>query len=387
MPLFGAPQGISAAEQDIRLQQVHDLSMQEETVKLEAAQMGLAQQKKMMEMLSAQEKGPEAAGRTMLERFDYAATVAMQTGNYELADKLGDTAAKIRMNQSTIDVNTQKVKVQDLNIMSNLLNGVTDEKTWNDAQKTFSLETGKPSPYAKLPWSAIQANPQILSKLKQGITTAKEKAEIAKAQASTRSSDASADATRAKMKLIPLQQKYLEARTAALNKAGGKPPTRGDVIMASNMVADKFDLADPVVKAKVEMVSYNISERAQKIMQTTGKSKQEATRQAVQDALENGEYGGLKPRSQKSNAGTRESPILLTKDMKPGKMKANYYYIAPTGKYKGKALLWTGKEFIDPQIPKGRMFADEEGGQGYPDATPGEPNYDDDEVDAEEEEE
>lgn len=330
--LYGAPSGISAAEADMRANQLAKLTLAGGEIKLQAATIELAQKTKMMEMMSQQKS---SMGADLPSQMDTLAQMAMQSGMPEKAANYARVGSELRNTSSTLEKNSMEGAIKKLNVMGSLLTDVHDDVSWKRANAIYTMETGEQSPYAKMPY-----NPRIVDQLKMGVSTAKDRAMTAAAQARVKSSEASAAESRSRIPLIKAQTEQAEARTRKLDKEGtiGKQAKAEDIRAITDLAT--VDYGATLYPEDMRVIARPIAERMLQLMQSQNLTKSQAASRAYQESKESGDWGGITPRKQRS--GTVQEPMDIPAEK--GALKQNKFYRGK-GKYEGQTLLWTGKNF------------------------------------------
>lgn len=348
--MFGAPIGISAAEADVRAQQLHELSMDKGQVELEQAQLQLSAQKQMLDLMKGLGGPQPPAGVSLpgeaVQQFagdqteylastmDALSTMALKSGLPEQAKDYAVSGSALRKNASEIQTAKINQSLKELNLIGSLMDNVHDEASWRQANAMYQMETGKPTPYARMPY-----NPQVVSELRDGISTAKDKALTAAAKAREQASQAAAKESEARVPLIRAQADLARQRTDNLRKAGAtaKIPKASDVRAITDLLTKDYGMA--IEDARV--LARPVAERMLDIMKQQNLSQSQAAAKAYQEAKAAGDFGGIRPRIQMS--GSADRPLDLPPDKT--KLKTNMYYKGK-GAYAGKVLLWTGTAFV-----------------------------------------
>lgn len=373
--MFGAPTGISQAEADNRAQELHQLAMGEGQVKLEQAQMTLASQKQMMELMKGLNSGTQAPGGPagpnspqdamsniagdksdhLADSMDLMANLAMQSGNPAQAKDFAVAGSTMRHNSATIQKDKTSQMISELNLVSSLMANVHDDASWKQANSMYEMQTGKPTPYAKMPY-----NPQVVDELRQGVASAKDRALTAAAQAREKASEAEEKDRLARIPLIKAQTDLVNERTTALRKAGAiaKVPKAGDVKVITDLMVKDFGGSGTIEDYRV--TARPVAERMMDIMKSQNLPQSQAAMKAYQEAKDAGDFGGIRPRVQLG--GSKDKPLDLPGDKT--KLKTNMYYKGK-GAYQGQTMLWTGAAFVP--VGKGPGMVDpgtDEEGEG-----------------------
>lgn len=356
MGMFGAPIGVSQAEADQRAQELHSLAMGEGQVRLEQAQMTLASQKQMMDLMKGLDTGPTAPGGPagpgspqdamssiagdksdgLADSLDLMANLSMKSGLPAQAKDFAVSASTLRKNAAEIQKDKTAGMITELNLVGSLMDGVHDEASWRQANAMYQMQTGKPTPYAKLPY-----NPQVVEELRRGIMSAKDRALTASAQAREKASEAVEKDRTAMLPLIRARTALTEERTIALKKAGAvtKIPKPADIKSITDLLVKDYGAS--MLPEEARVIARPVAERMLEIMKSQAIPQSQAAMKAYQEAKAAGDFGGIRPRT--TMGGTAERPFDLPSDK--SKLKINMYYKGK-GAYEGKTMLWTGAAFV-----------------------------------------
>lgn len=351
--LFGAPAGVALAEEGQRAQQMHELSMAKGETELAQAQIALSTQQRMLQLMSgAQAEGQQGGGSSPFQTDDLAgnmdalAQMAMQSGMPEKAKDFAVAGSTLRKNQ--IDLTDKKLSsdIKEMTIMSSLLDGIEDQAGWQRAQAMYQIQTGKPSP-----WARVQYNPQLVDKLKMGIQTAKDRALTQAALAREKSTQSEMREREARIPLIKAQTRLAEERTTALKKTGAvtKIPKSGDLRAVTDLITK--DYGGSILPEDMRVLARPVAERMVDLMKNQKLSQSEAAMRAYNEAKEEGAFGGVRPRSKMP--GTVNRPMELPDD--PKKLRPNMYYNRG-----GKTFLFTGQAFMPVGSGPGEVSEEEE---------------------------
>lgn len=337
--MYGAPTGLITAAQERRAQQLHDLSMQKGDMELTVAKMELSRQQEMMKQmgqLSQKKRSSTGQIDDLASDMDVLADIAMKAGMPEKAKDYAIAGSTLRKNQRELIETKLDTDIKEMNMMSALLQGVNDDQSWREANAMFTMQTGKESPWAKLPY-----HPQVIAKLQQGIQTAKDRAAISASKAREAAARAQTDETRTRVDLVKAQTRLADARTKLLKKTGTQEPKAADLRAITDLI--QHDYGGAVTSEDARVMARPVAERMVQLMSSQNLTKSEAAERAYQEAKSDGVFGGVVPRRQLS--GSRARPLDIPKSKE--KLKPNMYYKG-TGQYEGQTLLWTGTGFIQP---------------------------------------
>lgn len=338
--MFGAPIGISRAEADLREQRLADLALDKGAVDLEVAKTKLEQNKRMLSLMTQSQGTPSSGQYDLADNMNALAEMALKSGLPEEARQYAETGANLRRTTSQIDNALFTQKMKHLTLLSNLMGGVTDERSWNRANALFKMETGKDTPFAGQPYS-----PELVASLQRSFMTAKDQATAEAAKARQRASEASVREHEARLPLIRAQTEEVRARTAKLKKAGASQivPKAGDVKIIKDLIINEYGAG--VMPEEASTLAQPVAERMLEILKDSSITKSQAAYRAFQEAKSGGHFGGLRPRMRMK--GTKENPLdIPATDGKAdaSKLRPNMYYKG-VGKYAGKMLLWNGRTF------------------------------------------
>lgn len=342
--MFGAPEGVSQAESDLRANKLAEMSLAKGAVELEIARVKLDENKKMLEMMAQATESPSARNLNLADSMTNLATMAMKSGLPDQAREFAETGATLRRTTSEIEDKNFKQKMAHLGLLSSLMSGVRDEQSWRQANAMFKMQTGQDTPYAKMPY-----NPRFVEQLQQGTATAKDRALTEAAKARQKSSEASARENEARLPLIRAQVEETRARTEKLRKAGALQviPKSTDVKVIKDLIVNEYGAG--VMSEEATMLAQPVAERMLEILKDSNISRSQASQRAFQEAKSNGHFGGLRPRTKMK--GRIDNPLdIPTKDGKadPSKLRTNLYYKG-IGKFAGETFLWNGSGFQKPE--------------------------------------
>lgn len=298
--IFGAPAGIMAVDQDQRDQAVTMMNLASGAQKLELGQMELQKQRSIMQQLSQrQQSGPSTDGRSSMagattpdlahDMFDVAG-IALNAGDLEYADKLATTGNKLMEGQSKIQKQSFDTNIKRLTTMSNLMDGVYDQATWNRANAEYTAMTGEPSPYAK-----YQYNPDLVGKIKTGVTSAKDKAYIANQDSEVALHRVMAAKDAHEIRKIDVETKKISDQDSLLLKSGGKPPTNVELEPVTDLISSNYGKA--VTKEQARTLARPIYDRAKEIASNEGIDRDSAINRAFEEAKISGGLKNLTPQA------------------------------------------------------------------------------------------
>lgn len=305
--IYGAPIGIMTVDQDQRDQAQSMMTLAQGAQKLQLGQMELSKQRNLMQALAQKGLiGNQTGGASGLpgatqhdlagDLFAYA-DAAISTGNFEEATKAANSASQLLKDTSTIQKATFESNIKRLNIMGNLMTGVSDEASWRRANAEYQAEMGEPSPYAKYPF-----NPDLVEKIKVGATSAKDKSIIAnqESQVSRRKVENLKDTF--EMRKIAAETKKINDQDELIRKNGGKPPTNMELEPISDLITSDYGKA--LTKEQARTLARPIYSRAQELISSEGLTRDEAINKAYQESKSNGGLKNITPEAKPKDKAT-----------------------------------------------------------------------------------
>ncbi len=328
--LFGAVAGSRLAAKDRQESQLAQLAMQKDQVTIMQGMMELNQQAKMLQNMGAGDGAPPTA-EALATQMDRMAAAAAGAGLYDKADKFATTGSVIRKNQAEITNKQNEEIVTNLNLFSSLLDTVSSEEEWQQANQMFTQQTGKPSP-----WANTAYDPMLVGRLKVGIQSAKDRALIESRKAQTAAAKASEAERKERLPLIRAQTRVAQERAEALNKAGStiKPPKAGQLRMITDLLTQDFGATLPPEDQRV--VSRPVAERMVELLRAENLTETEAAHRAYNEAKQRGDFAGIRLRL--PMPGTERRPLPIPDDK--AKLKVNMFY-----EKGGEKFVWTGTGF------------------------------------------
>lgn len=353
--LFGFQAGQRLAEKDNLEQQLGqmsleqgqqslkrgDIGIQKDQVDLENAKLTQDRQTEFLKLLKQSEgkgqggsAGTPASGEDLATRLDNLAEISMKAGLPEQGGQYGKEAANIRNNSSLIKSRENDERNRRLTYAAGLLDRVTDEGGWQQANMLYSIEFGEASPFANLPFTN-----ELVGKIKDSVTSQRQKSLIEAATIKAEEADAQLKKIQSQTQLNKAKTVLTVTREKNLEKAGDKTPLpkAGDLKAVSDLITKEYGSGTTVEDIRV--LSRPIAERMVQLQKELNIPQSEAAARAFKEAQDAGDLGGLKENRKKP--GSKESPLTLPSDA--GKYKKNMYYTVPTGKYAGRTALYTGK--------------------------------------------
>lgn len=349
--IFGAPAGLELAAQGRRAQQQHEQNLQKGELELEAAKMALESQKRMLELMTQDQTGPAGQKPSMISgaddlagKMDRLAEIALASGLPEKAKDYATTGSTIRKNSIEITNKKLETDIKEMDLMSSLLQGVKDPISWQQANAMFLIQTGRQSPWARLPY-----HPSLVEKLQMGVASAKDRAQTAAAAARVEASKAEVKEREARVPLIRAQTRLAEERRRKLEKAGAtsKIAKPADIRAISDLAAKDYPGYPP---EDIRVLARPVAEEMQDLLKQGTLTHSQAAQTAYDRAKARGDFGGLKPR--RPEKGTVANPLELPTDKT--KLKKNMYYQKGGAKY-----LFTGTSFVPVGTGPGEITEEE----------------------------
>lgn len=323
--MFGTATGTQIAREDTRAQQLHDMQIKNMGLEVEGKQLNINAQQKMAQLMSQGGGAGDAPGEVDLaDSLDKLAEIAIKSGLPEKAASYAGKASTMRKNEAYVMGRQNAVMLKNLSLYSSMLEGVSDERTWKQANAMYAMETGGPSPFGAMPY-----DPQKVERLKMGVTTAKDRALTRAADARIKATNAEIAERQARVPLIQAQTQLANDRDAALAKAGTKPPKAGELKAITDLAEKDFGGAgDPARTAELRAMSRPVAERMLTLIQTQKLSQSEAAQRAYQEAKSTGQFGGLKQEKTKPGSVPKQPLELPIVDGKVDRKKVqeNLWY-------------------------------------------------------------
>lgn len=339
--LFGATAGIRQRQLDDDAHQLSQLAAMKDEVGIMSAVQTLQQQTALQKALSQGQPQDQPSSPTAIaSNMDRIAGLAAQTGNLALAEKYATAGSNIRYKDTEIKKMQQDTLIKNLNLFGSLMDQVNDQQSWQKANATYQFLTGKPSPYAQMPYDPAQ-----IDSVKTGVLNAKERALREAAIARRDATEATEQERLTRIPLIKAQTNLANERADALAKKGTLPLKPANLKAVTDLMTADFPAAMP---EELRLRGREIAERAGALLrQNQGMTESEAVTTAYKEAKDGGKLAGLKPISPRPGTATSNPlKIPMDGDGKPDKsqMKVNMVYDG-IGPYAGKKLMWTGTGF------------------------------------------
>lgn len=300
--LFGAVGGMQQAQQDDQSQQLATMALQEGSLKMESEKLAIDQTKQtiqkqgllMQKLASMHESGakdPAGQAQALAHQGYDIGNAYIEAGLPEQGFEMITKASTLEKNSAEISSSLAAQAKEKATMVSNLANGVKSaqdpEKAWQNANMVYQAQTGEPSPFASHPYS-----PDLVDTLISQSQTALQKADQQEKTAQTKKAQTDVKLAEATIPLRKAQTEAAEARTAALGKVGGKPPSAEEMKEATAAVMGENPAADP---NSARTVALGIAERTKQLI-TGGLTRDQAQTQAVSEARDNGQIKNLPPK-------------------------------------------------------------------------------------------
>jgi hypothetical protein len=350
--ITGVLGGERVAEQDAQskalfAQQLQDnnISLQQHGITLETSKIALESQQKMMQLMQDSVKGKGGANgpgkvdtEALPNALDQMAAMAAASGLPGQAADYAGKASTLRKNQQAIQHQQLTDAIKHLTIAADLTANVHDQESFDRANSEYEMATGEPSPFAGQKYS-----PELLENIHNSVTTGKDKALTAAAEARQQASLAEVREREARIPLLKAQTDLTESRDNAIRKNGGKIPKSEDLRAVTDLITK--DYAGAYLPEDARVLARPIAERAAELVQKQGLSKSVAANRAYQEAKAAGTFGGARPRA--PGTGTFNKPIPIPMDgnkVDKSKMKSNLWYDVG-----GKPMLLVGGKLYSQQ--------------------------------------
>jgi hypothetical protein len=309
-----------------------NVTLKQQGVNLEASQIALDSQKKMIDLLSRSDIGSGSgedkssqSTETLPNALDQMSMMYVQSGLPAQAVDTANKAATLRSNQSAIEHRQLQDAIKHLTIAADLTQDVHDQASWEKANQQYELITGDKSPLKDKNGKLLDYSPELMDNLQNSIQTAKDKALTAAAQARARASEAEIKERQARIPLLEAQKNATEARDANLRKTGAKGPKPESLQAITDLITK--DYAGAYLPEDARVIARPIAERATELIQTQGLSSSAAASRAYQEAKTRGDFGGARPRT--PGSGTFNKPIPLPSEggkIDKTKVRPNLWY-------------------------------------------------------------
>ena len=371
---FGLTGGIRAYEKDQReaikahvsaveaLGRIAMQPAQQRKIEAEATknEMALDAEKRMAALMRASTQGAVGGAPTsMADQLDVLARSAAGAGLVVKATGLAKDAALIRQRESSA-ANSSATRAKAIidaqranaDLTGQLLGGATDQDSWTRANALFMFQTGKPSPYANLPYS-----PEIVSSIKDSALTVKEELDLKDKELTRLNLKAFRDRRITQHDLLRgIQERRLELareREERLAKSGGgrgvSGPVKGELDAAKRLLGRDFTGLGPT---DLNDAAYDIAAEARALRRANpALDASIAIQQAYNNARQAGDFadtagltipviGKIGVKTQYRGAGKSPATAMVI-PKNQGDLKTGRYYTNTQGMV-GK---WTGNGF------------------------------------------
>lgn len=298
--LFGAPIGQSAA--------VADMAQIAQTQGQELKNQAMGQQMQEHARLTQIMQGLSGQG-TPVEMMEQASTAALKAGLPSAGLDMAKGAMELRLKQQQMGHAAAQQRQQEmlsakaqLGMAERLLGGVTDQASWESANRMFEQLTGGPSPFSRMPY-----DPATVAQLQQETLTLKDQLDlqIKQQNADTRSAQAEGAASfrdfrRQNMEentRIRRMQAERQAKAAG-SRADVGAPTKGELDRAADIVRKAYP---QLPGGEINDAAYAVASRARGVRKSNpGVDADEAFQRALSESArefqtlnENYNIGGI----------------------------------------------------------------------------------------------
>lgn len=396
--MFGAPVGFSAFQDDLykdalRQESLGRTAMQPAQLRLTMAQAATAeqalQQEQVMAQLMRRSMGQEAEvdpamiesgtggvegaaleqqalapkkkqPSSMADTLDSLAAAAAGAGLATKAQELAKNAALIRSREAVQQSAASRALIQQLqaikeqaSLTGQLFGGVNDQESWDRANAVYQFQTGKPSPYANVPFS-----PELVETIKQQALTAKEEADGEEKKIARKSLD---EFRKSRVKqhdenisLSRERNRIAREREARLRKNGGgrqiASPTSAELTQAKRLIGRDYKNLEAT---DLNDAAFTIAAEAKALRRANpALDASMAIQQAYLNAIQAGDFqdisttiGGVKVpgMGKQTFAGRGKKPeTAAALPSEKSKLVKDKYYVNPSG----QIAQWNGKAFV-----------------------------------------
>lgn len=281
----------------------------------------------------------------------FAAGLVTQGGNALRASALARLdSARIDTAQTVQRLNGLKSAKAETELTGSLMGPVNDQASWDRANALYTFQTGKPSAYAGLPYSA-----ELVNHIKNSAIEAGKQVELRLREEENSSRDrnrSSADALRkVREEAIRSAAAIAREREDRLAKNGGKPVTKTpaeDTALANKLLEKEY----PSLVGANSEAALTIAGEAQILLRRNpALSRPQAIQQAYNEAKARGDFETEKAmvpwandkvkynRKEEGIGKTPDKPATVPQD--PKALVSGQYYTNG----KGQTAQWTGSGF------------------------------------------
>ncbi len=312
--------------------QLNKFAIAEAPVKLESEKLALTitkqdqeKQQRLADMLAA--KPPEAGKNPLENAMNFFLTGAQDAAKAGLPQQATEYLAKganLAVQQEDAAYRNWEKAFKENEFAQNILSTATDEASWNRANDTIEMMTGKPSHFKGTPYSA-----QFVEQLKQAGVKHLDKATEELRKAQTKKEEAETAAAYARAEQEKASTRLAEGRKTALEKTGGKgagvPKTRTVTTVQAALQKKFGSTLDPNA---AKTYADRIAPEVERLIGEEGYSEADAVETAVQNAIDSGQISGN--RRPRLGPGTSvRKPLALPESI--NEMQDNMIYDTPEG--------------------------------------------------------
>jgi len=328
-----------------------------------------ANQRRFMEAM--QKLGSTDMSQDPAGKLDKMAQIALESGQVNKAAEFADRSAMVKARMAQLAHTNMQMEEQKLaqgkktvNLVAQLMQGATDQDSWDRANALYASTTGQRSPYEGLPY-----NPRLVQELQVQALTAKEAAELDVKTRNQATLDAvrssSIDFRNKRLDLLERELLLRKQRMERLGKVGGKvvaAPAKGEVEEAAMLIHTDYD---NLPEEEIARNAYVVASRARALRTANpGLDAHGSMVQAMQELnLQNPPgfldrvyaiFGAAKP---PTKATIPSAPMPLPADKK---LVVGQVYATPRGNAR-----WNGKQFeavtqpLVPGIPDAESAAED----------------------------
>lgn len=346
------PEGFfSGVEEGMQAEQAHEMGQ----IKIQAGQIGVEQEKVALRqsqlLLQGQERMAKAMAQMnnkqnpMADLGDQTSQIAGQLNSFgemylasgmpEQATKMFDTASKMQKNHMQLLEAESKRQTEDMQLVSNLMGNVHDQKSWQEAATLFIMERPQSvSAYngliQKIASGEVPYNPHTAEVLKDAAQKNIDKVREDLDRARQAEANAATAEKGHNIRLIDERLEVEKDRDANLKKEGDikhKPVSASLIARAVDEASSEYDVQDNAPDARRRALP--IAERARDLMMDhPDMSESDAIRRAYQEGKAG--FEGLKTKPHAESPGGAKDRAL-TRPEPDGSLRPNTWYHTKQG--------------------------------------------------------
>lgn len=310
---------------------------------------------------------PQAQPQDPIKRLNNLAELAIGSGLVTKGMKILEETSQIeqrrasqRSSETQASLNAMKMLRDEAENMAQFFGGVKSQQELDMANDLFRFQTGKPSPFANIPY-----DPEIINSLNQRALSAKERYDLAEKTAHNRAleehqrlrrgqHDRTANIAEERLKLEREREERLrkqgDARAAAARAPRRVEAKREDVQEAGRIILQDFPKADEINYDGFKSARESIASEAAALLQRNpALSRAQALRQAYTQArqggdfeFEQGYFGGATGGKFNFTGGGRTPETALPPPKELSSLKKDRYYFNA----RGQVGRWDGKQMV-----------------------------------------